>query len=58
MTYADFVARKLVSVAPAGIEVPDAWRGAGLFDFQVDLTRWAIRRGRAAIVDNRMREDA
>ncbi len=49
MTYSNFIDRKLTSVAPAGIEVPDAWRGAGLFDFQSDLTRWAIRRGRAAI---------
>jgi len=49
VTYSNFIDRKLTSVAPAGIEVPDAWRGAGLFDFQSDLTRWAIRRGRAAI---------
>ena len=49
MSYADFVARKLETVAPAGIDVPDNWRGDGLFDFQSDLVRWALRRGRAAI---------
>ena len=49
MTYSDFITRKLVTVAPSGLEIPDGWRGSGLFDFQSDLTRWAIRRGRAAI---------
>lgn len=49
MAYGDFIARKLVTVAPSGLEIPDGWRGGGLFDFQSDLTRWAIRRGRAAI---------
>lgn len=49
MTYQDFVSRKLAAVAPSGIDVPDCWRGPALFDFQSDLTRWALRRGRAAV---------
>ncbi len=49
MSYSDFVARKLETIAPAGIDMPDDWRGSGLFDFQSDLVRWALRRGRAAI---------
>lgn len=48
MTYADFLAKKLISSVPTGIgrdvEISDA-----LFPFQADLTRWALRRGRAAI---------
>lgn len=48
MNYADFVTRKLSSSPLTGIstpvELPD-----GMFPHQDDLTRWAIRRGRAAI---------
>ncbi len=47
MSYHDFIARKLSTVAPVGFPVGDlpAW----LFPHQSDLTRWALRRGRAAI---------
>jgi superfamily II DNA or RNA helicase len=46
--YADFVARKLSMVPPTGLrDVPAL--PAGLFPHQADLTRWALRRGRAAI---------
>ncbi len=48
MSYADFVARKLASVAPSGIAA-DVELPAGLFPHQVDLVRWALKRGRAAI---------
>lgn len=46
--YADFLARKTAVVQSTGIsqncDLPD-----GLFPHQVDLVRWALRRGRAAI---------
>jgi len=47
MNYANFIARKLSTVAPVGFHVSDmpAWQ----FPFQGDLTRWALRRGRAAV---------
>jgi hypothetical protein len=46
--YADFVSGKLTRVPPTGIadavSLPDS-----LFPHQIELTQWAIRRGRAAI---------
>lgn len=47
--YAQFVSDKLRSVAPSGIEITDCWSAPHTFAFQSDLTRWALRRGRAAI---------
>jgi superfamily II DNA or RNA helicase len=47
VSYADFVARKLSTVPPTGLDrftLP-----AGLFDHQDALARWATKRGRAAI---------
>lgn len=48
MNYQDFVAKKLTRVPPTGISdaviLPPS-----LFDFQESLSRWAVRRGRAAI---------
>lgn len=46
--YNDFIARKLRIVDPVGIDRPD-FDDSHLFDFQRDLVRWALRRGRAAI---------
>ena len=47
MTYQSFIAGKLGTVASAGIDA--ALRDYKLFPHQADLTRWALRRGRAAI---------
>lgn len=47
MTYNEFIFGKLGTVASAGIDV--ALRDYNLFPHQSDLTRWALRRGRAAI---------
>lgn len=48
-TYADFLAAKRKVHPDAGIDVePDAVHPS-LFGFQRDLTRWALRKGRAAI---------
>lgn len=48
MSYEDFLASKRLVVAPAGIESPPEL-SPKLFDFQRDVTRWALRRGRAAL---------
>ena len=46
-TYAEFIASKRLRVESVGFESDDLplW----LFDFQRDIVRWALRRGRAAI---------
>lgn len=51
MSYSDFVARKLASSPPTGIEqVPTDLTGRyALFPHQADLARWALRRGRCAV---------
>ena len=46
--YRQFVERKLSLVPPTGLS-GDPALPAGLFPHQEDLTRWALRRGRAAI---------
>lgn len=46
--YSAFVAAKRLVAPPAGLDlVPPL--NPGLFPFQADITRWALRRGRAAI---------
>ena len=47
MNYADFLARKTHEGAEHGFE--PTFMPPALFDFQVDLTTWAVRKGRAAI---------
>lgn len=48
MTYEEFLERKSMVDAPTGIG-DDVDLPTALFDFQRDVTRWALRRGRAAI---------
>jgi len=47
VSYSAFIAGKLGTIASAGIDAP--LRDYALFPHQADLTRWALRRGRAAI---------
>jgi len=48
MDYHEFLATKSIDVAPSGLEtVPTL--NPQLFDFQHDITAWALRRGRGAI---------
>lgn len=47
-TYEQFIARKRIVDAPAGIAEPPPV-SSKLFPFQADIVRWALRRGRAAI---------
>lgn len=46
-SYADFLARKTQANDRAGFE--PLWMPDWLFDFQADLTAWAIRQGRGAL---------
>lgn len=46
--YQEFLARKRITDPPTGINSPPDMP-AVLFDFQADITRWALRRGRAAV---------
>ena len=48
MDYAEFLERKAIADAPTGLkQIPDL--NNKLFPFQSDITKWALRRGRAAI---------
>ncbi len=47
--YADFLSSKAILDVPTGIDVPATSLMPALFDFQRDLTRWALKRGRAAL---------
>ena len=49
MTYLDFLAGKRAVAPSVGIDVGEDAMSAWLFPFQRDLTRWALRKGRAAI---------
>jgi hypothetical protein len=46
--YDQFLANKMRIVRPSGIDDPPAINGK-LFDFQRDITRWALRIGKAAV---------
>ena len=47
MSYSDYIDGKLDSLAPSGLDCEPDY--PGMFPHQIDLTRWALRRGRAAI---------
>lgn len=49
MSYECFIAGKRRALVDGGIDVPEAGINKRLFPFQRDLTRWALRKGRAAI---------
>jgi DNA modification methylase len=49
IAYADFISTKRMVHGASGIEVEADALPAALFPFQRDLTRWALRKGRAAI---------
>lgn len=47
MTYEEFLKSKKIEVKPCGFECND--RNPALFDWQNDIVRWALRKGKAAI---------
>ena len=48
-TYEDFIHSKRTTMPPAGFSIDRDTLHPSLFDFQKDIVRWALRRGRAAI---------
>jgi hypothetical protein len=48
-SYAAFIKKKLATMPPAGFMVDREALHESLFDFQKDIVRWALRRGRSAI---------
>jgi hypothetical protein len=48
MSYQDFVNKKLSLMPPMGLPGPHSLP-ADMLPHQIDLTRWALKRGRAAI---------
>lgn len=49
MTYTDFIQTKAITVESKGFDVPAHELNAMLFEFQRDIVRWALGKGRAAI---------
>jgi superfamily II DNA or RNA helicase len=48
VNYQEFISNKLKVDVPTGIQFPNPINGM-LFDFQSDIVKWALKRGRAAI---------
>jgi DNA modification methylase/intein/homing endonuclease len=48
-SYADFLESKRIIVSPTGIEVSKDEINPKLFEFQRDITLWALRKGKAAV---------
>lgn len=49
LDYETFLQSKSFTANPCGIDVPVSELNDKLFDFQRDITRWALKRGRAAV---------
>jgi SNF2 family DNA or RNA helicase len=49
--YADFLTSKAIVVQPSGRDVSPDEIHPSLFPFQRDMTRWAVRKGRAALFE-------
>lgn len=49
-SYAEFLAKKAIIDAPTGIRDPKGINKS-LFDFQQEIVKWALRRGRAALFE-------
>ena len=48
-TYQDFLTTKIATLKPSGFEIDPELIHASLFDFQRDLVRWSVRKGRSAL---------
>lgn len=49
MTYDEFLKTKELSTIEAGIDIPREQLNPALFDFQKDIVKWALLKGKAAI---------
>src|SRR5438309_8587958 len=47
--YADFLSSKVLATRSAGVEVNDSDIHPSLFQFQRDMVRWSLRKGKAAL---------
>lgn len=50
MTYEEFLKTKELQTIQAGFDVPLEWLSDRLFNFQRDIVRWALKKGKAAIL--------
>jgi len=50
MTYQEFLKTKELKSIDAGFDVPDDWLSSKLFPFQRDIVKWALKKGKAAIL--------
>lgn len=50
MTYQEFLKTKELKTIQAGFDVPEEWLSPKLFDFQRDIVRWALKKGKCAIL--------
>ena len=50
MNYQEFLKTKELKTIHAGFDVPDEWLSNRLFPFQRDIVKWAIKKGKAAIL--------
>ena len=48
--YHDFLKTKAITATPSGFDVESADMNRNMFDFQKDLCRWALRKGKSAIL--------
>lgn len=51
MEYIDFIEHKRVTVIPSGIDVRTDQINKNLFDYQRDIVRWALAKGKAALFE-------
>ena len=52
MTYEECLARKRMEVINSGFRVDQEALNTSLFDWQKDITRWALRKGKAALFED------
>lgn len=52
MTYSDFLEKKEVVIADSGFEVDDKELSPYLFNFQKDIVKWALRKGKSALFED------
>lgn len=52
MEYKEFLESKQIKVESSGFEVEESVINPMLFDFQRDITRWALKRGKAALFED------
>jgi hypothetical protein len=49
MNYEEFISTKRIRTASTGLDVPESDINHRLFDFQRDIVRWAVKKGKSAV---------